>query len=30
MQLTVVSKYEKFDLYNILNRAIKHVQCVTF
>lgn len=25
MPFTVVLKYEKFDLYNILNRAIKHL-----
>lgn len=30
MPFTVVLKYEKFDLYNILNRAIKHLQFFTF
>lgn len=30
MPFTVVLKYEKFDFYNILNRAIKHLQFVTF
>lgn len=30
MPFTVVSKYEKFDLYNFFNRAVKHLQFVTF
>lgn len=30
MPFTVVLKYKKFDFYNFLNRAVKHLQFVTF